>query len=118
MIQTDLGSLILILNTPKERSLEGDLARFINPLCDDLDNLKAQFATSDAFRPNADRYGSSYLKYDIDELCYYYDKHFKGEVRFKILGTFGYKQEIMHAVLEFAAKPMPLACLERTQMCH
>ena len=75
------------------------LRSFIDPVRDNLHTLEAQFATSDAFRPNPDRYGSSFFKYDIDELCYYYGNHFKGEVRFKILGTLGYKQEVMYAVL-------------------
>ena len=61
--------------------------------------LKNQFATSDAFKPNTRRYGSSYFQYGIGDLCKQYGKHFKTEVQFKILGTFGDKQEVMHAVL-------------------
>ena len=61
--------------------------------------LKNQFATSDAFTPNCRRYGSSYFQYDTRDLCHYYGNHFEGEVQFKILGTFGYKNEVMHAVL-------------------
>lgn len=85
------------------RGLRDTLGDILEPFMidrrDSLNTLKAQFATSDAFRPNPERYGSSYFKYDIDELCDHYGKHFKGEVQFKVLGTFGYKQEVMHAVL-------------------
>ena len=48
---------------------------------------------------NPYRYGDYYFEYYINDLCCYYGSHFKGAVRFKILGTFGYKQEVMHAVL-------------------
>ena len=72
---------------------------FIEPPRDNLPTIKSQFATSDAFRPNPHRYGDYYFKYNINDLCYHYESHFKGAVRFKILGTFGYKQEVMHAVL-------------------
>ena len=63
-----------------------------------LATLQNQFATSDAFIPNGSRYGTSYLQYNINDLCQYYSNQFGG-VQFKILGTFGYKQEVMHAVL-------------------
>ncbi len=66
---------------------------------DTLKRLQNQFATSDAFRPNPRRYGSSYFQCDINDLCQYYGKQFDGKVQFKILGTFGYKKEVMHAVL-------------------
>ncbi|KAL9963505.1 hypothetical protein ACROYT_G027016, partial [Oculina patagonica] len=66
---------------------------------DNLDQLKNQFATSDAFVPNPQRYGTSYFQYDINYLCQQYENQVGGEVQFKILGTFGYKQEVMHAVL-------------------
>ena len=80
-------------------TLEDILKPFMIDRRDSLNTLMAQFATSYAFRPDPERYGSSYFKYDIDELCDHYAKHFKGEVQFKVLGTFGYKQEVMHAVL-------------------
>lgn len=79
-------------------TLEDAVRPFISPQ-DNLCTLKNQFATSNAFRPNPRRYKSSYFKYNIHDLCYYYGKHFNGDVQFKILGTFGYKQEVMHAVL-------------------
>ena len=77
------------------------LGKAIQPFLADEDNittLKKQFATSDAFCP-AQRYGNSYFQYDIDSLCHKYGDPFDGEVQFKILGTFSYKQEVMHAVL-------------------
>ena len=66
---------------------------------DTLIHLQNQFATSDAFRPNSRRYGSFYFQYGINDLCQQYSKHFDGEVQFKILGTFGYKKEVMNGVL-------------------
>ena len=66
---------------------------------DDLAQLPKQFATSEAFKPNAQRYGRSYFQYDINDLCDYYRVHFDDEVQFKILGTFSYKKQVMHAVL-------------------
>ncbi|KAJ7376966.1 hypothetical protein OS493_031238 [Desmophyllum pertusum] len=66
---------------------------------DNLANLQNQFATSDAFTPNPRRYGNRYFQYEINELCQYYADSIHDEVKYKILGTFGYKQEIMHAVL-------------------
>ena len=64
-----------------------------------MTQLKKQFATSDAFKPNPERYGRSYFQYDINDLCGNYGDLIGGEVQFKILGTFGYKNEVMHAVL-------------------
>ena len=66
---------------------------------DDLRRLQKQFATSVAFKPNAELHGGWYFQYDITDLCYYYRKHFDCELQFKILGTFSYKKEVMHAVL-------------------
>ena len=69
---------------------------------DDIEELKSQFATSVAFSPthqSLQRYGSYYFQYGINKLCEHYGSLFDGEVQFKILGTFGYKQEVMHAVL-------------------
>ena len=66
------------------------------------ENLKLQFATSDAFIPQrqADRYGSSYFQFGINELCQHYENHVGGgELQYKILGTFAYKVEVMHVVL-------------------
>ena len=68
----------------------------------DLILLKNQFATSDAFNPKLWRYGSSYFQYDINDLCQQYGKHFNTEVQFKILGTFAYKKEVMHAVVIYS----------------
>lgn len=62
-------------------------------------SLKSQFATSDAFIPNEQRYGRFSFQYGINELCQYYGNHFKGDVQFKTLGTFRFKKEVMHAVL-------------------
>ncbi|KAJ7376964.1 hypothetical protein OS493_031236 [Desmophyllum pertusum] len=66
---------------------------------DDPVNLQNQFATSDAFTTNPRRYGNRHFQYEINELCQYYADSIHDEVKYKILGTFGYKQEIMHAVL-------------------
>ena len=80
-------------------TFEDTLRPFMIDPRDSLCTLKAQFATSNAFRPDPERYGNHYFKYNIDDLLYHYGNHFKGEVHCKILGTFGYKQEVMHAVL-------------------
>ena len=84
---------------------------------DVLENLKSQFATSDAFIPQrqAERYGSSYFQFGINELCQHYENYVGGgELQYKILGTFAYKVEVMHVVLvcsqangagQFAAYP-------------
>ena len=66
---------------------------------DDLTQLLKQFATSRAFNPNSQPHGSFYFQYDINDLCDYYRIHFDSELQFKILGTFSYKKEVMHAVL-------------------
>lgn len=66
------------------------------------DQFSTQFASSNAFNPNAEiRYGNFYFQYGINELCDHYRNGFDGdqELQFKILGTFSYKQEVMHAVL-------------------
>jgi len=82
------------------RTLGDALRPFLDPgLQKDSSTLTNQFATSDAFKPNPRRYGSSYFKYNITELLDNYGSDFNGEVQFKILGTFGYKTEVMHAVL-------------------
>ena len=64
-----------------------------------LTRLQKQFATSEAFNPNAQRNGFYYFQYNINNLCDYYRVHFHCELQFKILGTFSYKKEVMHAVL-------------------
>ena len=61
--------------------------------------LHSQFATSDAFVPNPRRYGNIFFSYGIDDLCKNYGSLVGGDVQYKILGTFAYKQEIMHTVL-------------------
>ena len=66
---------------------------------DNLTQLLKQFATPEAFNRNEQRYGKVYFQYDINDLFLYYGAHFNGEVQFKVLGTFGYKKEVMHAVL-------------------
>ena len=65
---------------------------------DDLDALKNQFATSDAFQPSAWRYGRHLFRYEKNLLCKTYSQLVYDELCYKILGTFGYKQ-VMHAVL-------------------
>ena len=62
---------------------------------DNLTQLLKQFATSKAFNRNEQRYGGVYFQYDINDLFHYYGAHFNGEVQFKVLGTFGYTQEVM-----------------------
>ena len=68
---------------------------------DDQDDLTQQFASSNAFNPNAELFGSFFFQYDIHDLCDFYRIHFEGdhEVQFKILATFSDKKEVMHAVL-------------------
>ena len=68
---------------------------------DALTPLQKQFASSNAFNPNAQLYGSFFVQYNINYLCDRYRFHFGGDhkVQFKILGTFSYKTEVMHAVL-------------------
>ena len=66
----------------------------------DDDAVWNQFATSDAFIPNKTRYGDYYFQYDIKKLCQAYENRFQeDEIEFRILGTFLYKCEVMHAVL-------------------
>lgn len=88
---------------------------------DQQDTLHKQFATSDAFRPKSWRHGNVLFLYGIDELCQYYRDQVDDEVQFKVLGTFGYKKEVMHAVLvcsqangtqRFAAYPNVLTPVE------
>ena len=106
------------LFTEVERNLvQAHLGRVIQPfltLSAADASLHKQFATSDAFLPNPRRYGNTYFSYEIHDLCTDYGNLVGGDVRYKILGTFGYKQEIMHAVLvcsgadgdgQFAAYP-------------
>ena len=66
---------------------------------DDPESLKNQFATSDAFIPQAWRYGSIFFEYGIDELCQHYERYRANNIQYKILGTYVYRQEIMYAVL-------------------
>ena len=68
---------------------------------DGLTRLQKQFASSNAFNPNSHLLGRFLFQYDINDLCDFYRIHFEGDhqVQFKILGTFSYKKEVMHAVL-------------------
>ncbi len=84
--------------TQVRRTLGGAITPFLGP-GDDYNTLQDQFATSHAFLPNSFRYGTSFFQYDINYLCQQYRNQAGGEVQFKVLGTFGYKQEVMHAVL-------------------
>ena len=93
-----------VFTNSQRNSLRGHLGEviqhFIDEKKDDLDALKDQFATSDAFQPNAERYGSHFFQYDLKALCENYSQSvIHGEPQYKILGTFYYKQEVMHAVL-------------------
>ena len=93
-----------VFTDAERNSLRRRLAEVIQPFTDpeegdDLDALKNQFATSDAFQPNARRYGRHLFRYDLNELCGNYSQLINDEPQYKILGTFGYKQEVMHAVL-------------------
>ena len=59
-----------------------------------------QFATSDAFIPNKGRYGKYFFQYGINELSQAYENLYQNPaIEFRILGTFLYKCEVMHAVL-------------------
>ena len=93
-----------VFTDAEKNSLRGHLGEVIQPFTDpeegdDLDALKNQFATSDAFQPNAWRYGRHLFRYEQNELCETYSELVDDELCYKILGTFGYKQEVMHAVL-------------------
>ena len=93
-----------VFTDAERNSLRGHLGEVIKPFTDpeeddDLDALKNQFATSDAFQLNALRYGGHSFRYDLNELCDHYSQLIDGEPQYKILGTFGYKQEVMYAVL-------------------
>lgn len=70
----------------------------------DKEEVVSQFAKSHAFIPSSERYGSSYFQYGFETLCQRYAEKYRkiGEensIQFKILGTYVYKKEIMHAVL-------------------
>ena len=93
-----------VFTDAERNSLRGHLGEVIQPFTDpeegdDLDALKNQFATSDAFQPKAWRYGRHLFRYDLNELCENYSQLINDEPQYKILGTFGYKKEVMHAVL-------------------
>ena len=83
-------------------TLRDAIQPFLGPK-DNLEVLKSQFATSDAFIPQrqAERYGSSYFHFGINELCRHYAENYVDgdELQYKILGTFAYKKEVMHVVL-------------------
>ena len=96
------------------------LGKVIQPFIGEKDDqaaLQNQFATSEAFLPNPSRRDNILFAYGIDDLCKNYGSLVGGDVQYKILGTFAYKQEIMHAVLvcsqadgddQFAAYPKVL----------
>ena len=92
-----------VLTDAERNILRGHLGEVIQPFIegedDDLDALKNQFATSDAFQPNPRRYGSHLFRYKQNELCGTYSQLIHGELCYKILGTFGYKKEVIHTVL-------------------
>ncbi|CAB3996701.1 Hypothetical predicted protein [Paramuricea clavata] len=65
-----------------------------------LEALRNQFPISNAFKIQ-EQYGDNSFTYTIEELCEFYARVMRLEVeqlRFKVLGTYLYKQEIMHAV--------------------
>ena len=84
-------------------SVREQLGRAIQPFLDQNEyQLNSQFATSDAFskQRQARRYGAYYFQYSIQELLNAYESCFGvRELHYKILGTYRYKQEVMHAVL-------------------
>ena len=83
------------------KQLRSHLGEVTIPFVGDNDpaGLQDQFATSPAFSRHT-RYGYSYFQYSLQNLCQHYQDHIGGEeLQFKVLGTFLYKQEIMHAVL-------------------
>lgn len=92
-----------IFTEDERKNVREHLGEVIKPFTeereDDLNALKNQFATSDAFQANPLRYGNHLFQYEINELCDHYSQLIDGEPRYKILGTFGYKQEVMHSVL-------------------
>lgn len=82
--------------------LEQVIDPFLDDGNDDMQVLKDQFATSKAFHLNPWQHGTYrnvYFKYSIEDMCQFYENYIGKEIQFKVLGTFLYKQEIMHAVL-------------------
>ena len=111
-------------------SVRERLGRAIQPFLDQYDyQLNIQFATSDAFSKlrKARRYGAYYFQYSIQELLNAYERCFGvRELHYKILGTYRYKQEVMHAVLvcseanatSFSAYPPVLRPSEDVYNCE
>ena len=90
--------------TPDDvRQVRDHLLGVIHPFLgvgDHMDPLKNQFATSRAFQPYNDGYRMFYFQYGINELCENYIRCYQnGELDFRVLGTFSYKAQVMHAVL-------------------
>ena len=102
-VKANLSWWIPFFNEKVKNNLREHLGEVIKPFIreedDDLDALKNQFATSDAFVPHPDRYGEHFFLYGINELFHRYRQVIDGNPCYKILGTFCYKQEVMHAVL-------------------
>ena len=67
-----------IFTEDERKNVREHLAEVIKPFTeereDDLDALKNQFATSDAFQPNPLRYGNHLFQYEINELCDHYSQ--------------------------------------------
>ena len=87
----------------RNRSLRAAIEPFLGKE-NDKEEVVSQFAKSHAFIPSSERYGSSYFQYGFETLCLRYAEKYRkiGEensIQFKILGTYVYKKEIMHAVL-------------------
>ena len=83
--------------------VRGHMQSVINPFlnADDYSRksvIRNQFATSNAFSPYS-RYGRVCFQYSITDMCTSYRDCIGEKLRFKVLGTYMYKQEIMHAVV-------------------
>ena len=65
-----------IFTEDERKNVREHLGEVIKPFTeereDDLDALKNQFATSDAFQSNPLRYGNHLFQYEINELCDHY----------------------------------------------
>lgn len=74
----------------------------IAPFLDEHDrpsDLELNFACSDAFLARSSRCGGYDFQYNINDLLQHCKDFFRDTVQGKVLGTFGYEAEVIHAVL-------------------
>ena len=91
-----------IFTEDEKNNVRVHLGKAIQPFLSEQDNqeiIQNQFAKSNAFHLKPWRNRNCLFQYGLDELCQLYGEQVKDNVQYKVLGTFGYKQEVMHAVL-------------------